>query len=155
MALFRVNASSSATFVDNMYPSRRDLVRFIQQYQFDCTSIVLVAAKGLNWKRCWYFCAKSKTPQRQSTLTLQITPGLCHFDKLFMGWFGDSGMHSLDGTSAYAYSTILAGIPGKRVSMNKSDGDNRGKHTLLQYLVRRHRLHLANWRVNSSHFPHL
>ena len=72
-----------------------------------------------------------------------------------MHWFGDSDMHSRDGTSAYAYSTILVGIPGREVSIDHFRDHAGMAHTLLQYLVRRHRLHLANWRVNSSHFPHL
>lgn len=55
------------------------------------------------------------------------------------------------GTNVGAYSMIHVGIPRGLLAVTCTW---RRRLTLLQYLVRRQRRHLANCRGYSSHFPH-
>ena len=90
--------------------------------------------------------------------------------------FHATSTNATNGTTGTLGNQRHAGYAGSRASMANAGRSSRGGyedaqlvaathqcrwkaqalfwHSLLQYLVRRHRRHLANWRVNSSHFPH-
>lgn len=100
------------------------------------------------------FPLKSPQSTNKRQCSSHDAPGICDFaQEQLMHWIACLNKHFLDDTSACACSMIHVGIPMNRVSLVRPT-PGVAAHTLLQYLVRRQRLHFANCRVYSSHFPH-